>query len=251
MTAPEVYVARDRTLLLDAAAARLVTRIVDHQAAAAAVRLLLGGDALVADLLARLAASPARDAVDWHQLDLWWSDDAWLDDDDAARAAQAARVLLDAVGVDPARVHTVPAAGSADTPEDAAADYAAALAQARAPDDHGHTPSFDIALLGLGPEGSVAGLRPEAPAVHDPRPVAVDRSTGRITLTLAGLADAREVWLLASGEQTSSAAVLTLSGAGPLQVPAAGVRGTQRTLMLLDEGSAARLPPTLRRLASP
>lgn len=251
MTAPEVCVVRDRTLLLDAAAARLVTRVVDHQAATGAARLLLGGDVLVSDLLAQLAASPARDAVDWGRLDLWWSDDAWLASEDPARAERAADVLLDAVDVDRRRVHPVPAAGTAATPEDSAGSYAAALAAARAPDDHGPTPTFDVALLGLGPDGSVAGLRPEAPAVHDPRPVAVDRSTGRVGLTLAGLADAREVWLLASGEVTSAAAVLTLSGAGPLQVPAAGVRGTQRTLMLLDEGAAVRLPSTLRRLASP
>jgi 6-phosphogluconolactonase len=251
MTAPEVYVVRDRELLLEAVAARLVTRLVDHQAAAGSARVLLGGDPLVADLLAGLAVAPARDAVDWTHLDLWWSDDTWAPQDDLTRASRAARRLLDAVGTDAALVHPMPVPGATASPEQAAADHAAALAAARAPDDHGLTPTFDIAVLGLGPDGGLAGLRPEQPAVHDPRAVAVDRATNRLTLTLAGLASAREVWLLASGEASSSAAVLTLTGAGPLQVPAAGVRGTQRTLLLLDAEAASRLPSTLRRLASP
>jgi len=38
MTAPEVFVVRDRELLLEAVAARLVTRLVDHQAAAGSAR---------------------------------------------------------------------------------------------------------------------------------------------------------------------------------------------------------------------
>lgn len=252
MTAhPEVFVVHDRSLLLDAAAARLVTRLVDHQAASGSARLLLGGDPLVSDLLASLAGCRARDAVDWGRLELWWSDDLWAAAADPRRSDRAAAALLGSVAVDPARMHPMPADDAADTPEAAAAEQVARLAAARAPDDHGPTPTFDIAVLGLGAEGSVAGLRPEQPAVHDPRPVTVDRGSGRLTMTLAGLGTAREVWLLAAGEATSSAVVLTLSGAGPYQVPAAGVRGSQRTLLLLDEQAASRLPSTLRRLASP
>lgn len=247
----EVFVVHDRSLLLDAAAARLVTRLVDHQAASGSARLLLGGDPLVAALLASLAGCRARDAVDWSRLELWWTDDVWAPESDPSRAARAAAVLLDAVDMDPALLHPMPGDDAADTPETAAAACGAALSAARAPDDHGLTPTFDIAVLGLGAEGQVAGLRPEHPVVHDPRPVGVDRASGRVTMTLAGLQTAREVWLLGSGQESSSAVVLTLSGAGPYQVPAAGVRGIQRTLLLLDEAAASRLPSTLRRLASP
>lgn len=251
MTTPEVYVVRDRGLLLDAVAARLVTRLVDHQVSTGSARLLLGGDPLVAGLLGSLATCRARDAVDWARLDLWWADDHWSLTGDPIRSATTAGVLLSGVATDPTRLHPVPGCDLAATPEEAAAAYAGQLAAARAPDDHGPTPTFDVALLGLGADGRVAGLAPEQPAVHDPRPVTVDRSTGRITLTLAGLAGAREVWFLASGDAASSAVVLTLSGAGPLQVPSAGVRGTLRTLLLLDEAAASRLPSTLRRIASP
>ena len=40
---------------------------------------------------------------------------------------------------------------------------------------------------------------------------------------------------------------MALGGAGRVQVPAAGARGTAATLWLLDEAAARRLPRGLRR----
>jgi 6-phosphogluconolactonase len=252
MTAAQVTVVRDRPLLLDAVAARLITRVVDHQAARGSSTVLLGGDPLVGAVLARVATTPARDAVDWGRLELWWADDAWAEADAPTRASVTSSALLDVVGVDARRVHWMPhRSPDGDTAEAAAANYARALAQAREPDDHGPTPTFDIALLGLAADGGIAGVRPEHPVVHDPRAVAVDRAQGRLTLTLAGLAGAREAWVVGSGPECAAAAVLALSGAGALQVPAAGVHGKQRTLFLLDDAAAGRLPSSLRRIASP
>jgi 6-phosphogluconolactonase len=42
-----------------------------------------------------------------------------------------------------------------------------------------------------------------------------------------------------------------LSGAGLMQVPAAGVRGRQRTWWLLDRDAAREVPSELARAASP
>ena len=44
---------------------------------------------------------------------------------------------------------------------------------------------------------------------------------------------------------------MALGGAGPVQVPAAGPRGRDRTLWLLDAAAAGQLPPDLGRPASP
>jgi 6-phosphogluconolactonase len=70
-------------------------------------------------------------------------------------------------------------------------------------------------------------------------------------MTLPAIRTAREVWIIASGQDKSGAIRLALSGAGPVQVPAAGARGRQQTLFLLDRAAAARVPPELGRLASP
>jgi 6-phosphogluconolactonase len=61
----------------------------------------------------------------------------------------------------------------------------------------------------------------------------------RLTLTFPAITAAREVWIIASGEDKAEAIRLALSGAGPDQVPAAGARGRQQTLFLLDRAAAA------------
>ena len=117
--------------------------------------------------------------------------------------------------------------------------------------------SFDVCLLGVGPDGHVASLFPELPAIYEAeRTVVAVRGSPkppptRISLTLPALNAAREVWFVVAGEDKARAARLALSGAGPVAVPAAGVTGRARTLWLLDTAAASQLPQGLARLASP
>jgi 6-phosphogluconolactonase len=99
----------------------------------------------------------------------------------------------------------------------------------------------------------VASVFPEHPTAYDKRPVAGVRGSPkpppmRTTLTLPTLNTADEVWIIASGEGKAGAVGLALAGAGPVQVPAAGVHGTQRTLWLLDRAAATEVAPKLRSL---
>ncbi|MFW6689719.1 6-phosphogluconolactonase [Streptomyces sp. MAR4 CNX-425] len=260
MSAPQIVVHRDRELMAEAAAARLITKVVDAQAARGAVSVVLTGGRNGNGLLAALAAAPARDAVDWSRLDLWWGDERFLPAGDPDRnATQARAALLDAVPVDPARVHEMPAAQAefgADA-DAAAAAYARDLAAAARPEDHGPVPAFDVLLLGVGPDTHVASLFPELPGVRETERTVVGVHGApkppptRISLTLPAIRAAREVWLLAAGEDKARAAAMALSGAGEIQTPAAGARGLRRTLWLLDRPAAALLPPTLYPPASP
>lgn len=260
MSAPEVLVHREARLVAEAAAARLVTRLVDVQAARGSAAVVLTGGGIGTATLSALAESPARDAVDWRRLDVWWGDERFLPAGHADRNETAARAaLLDRVPVDPERVHPMPASDGpdGDDPEAAAARYAEALAAAARPGDHGGVPTFDVCLLGIGPDGHVASLFPGQPALHElertvvgvrgaPKPPPV-----RLTLTLPAIQRATEVWLLATGSAKARAVRLAVSDAGPVQVPAVGARGRARTLVLLDEAAAGALPAQLHRLASP
>ncbi|MFL6240829.1 MAG: 6-phosphogluconolactonase [Actinomycetes bacterium] len=259
MSAPGVLIHRDANLLADAAAARLVTRLIDAQSARSAASVVLTGGSIGTAVLASLRASPARDAIDWHQLDIWWGDERFLPSGDAERNETGARdALLDHVDVDPSRVHAMPPADGADgnDPEAAARRYAAELATAARPEDHGPVPAFDVLLLGVGPDGHIASLFPEQPAVYDERPVVAVRGSPkpppvRLSLTFPSINAAREVWFVVAGADKASAVRLALSGAGPVQIPAAGAHGRVRTMWLLDAGAASEVPRELAPAASP
>jgi len=78
MSPPEVIVHHDAGLLAKAVAARLVTKLVDVQAATGRASLVLTGGGIGTAVLTELAAAPARDAVDWRHLDIWWGDERFL-----------------------------------------------------------------------------------------------------------------------------------------------------------------------------
>jgi 6-phosphogluconolactonase len=257
MTVPGVLVHRDQEVLAKAVAARLVTRLVDVQSARGGAHLVLTGGGVGTAVLEEIAATPAHDAVDWHSLDIWWGDERFLPAGHPERNETGARAaLLDRVDVDPKRVHPMPSSDQDGSPEDAAARYAAELRAATRPEDHGSVPSFDVLMLGMGPDGHVASLFPGMPALYDQRPVVAVRGAPkpppiRLTLTLPAIRTAREVWIIAAGESKAKAVRLALSDAGPVQVPAAGARGRQRTLFLLDRAAAKELPRGIGQMGSP
>ncbi|MFD8206455.1 6-phosphogluconolactonase [Streptomyces sp. NPDC059695] len=259
MSTPQLVVHRDKELMAQAAAARLITRIVDAQAARGSASVVLTGGRNGNGLLAALGSAPARDAVDWSRLDLWWGDERFLPEGDPERnVTQARAALLDRVPLDPARVHAMPASDGpyGSDVDAAAAAYAQELAAAAGPGDHGGVPTFDVLMLGVGPDTHVASLFPELPAVREtertvvgvhgaPKPPPV-----RVSLTLPAIRAAKEVWLLAAGEDKAKAAAIALSGAGEVQAPAAGAYGRSRTLWLLDAAAASELPRSLYPPAS-
>lgn len=254
-----MVVHRDKDLMAQAAAARLITKIVDAQAARGSASVVLTGGRNGNGVLAALAAAPARDAVDWANLDLWWGDERFLPADHPERNhTQAREALLDSVRVNPARVHAMPASDGPYGPDvDTAAEaYADELAAAAGPENHGPVPTFDVLMLGVGPDTHVASLFPESPAVRDSERTVVGVHGApkppptRITMTLPAIRAAREVWLLAAGEDKAGAVAIALGGAGEIQAPAAGAYGRSRTLWLLDRAAAAKLPPQLYPPAS-
>ena len=124
---PLVVVHRDAQLLAQAAAARLITKVVDAQATRGAAALVLTGGSTGTAVLAALAAAPARDAIDWRRVDIWWGDERFLPHAHPERnETQARDVLLDHLALDPKRVHPMAPSDGIDGPdvEAAASRYA-------------------------------------------------------------------------------------------------------------------------------
>jgi 6-phosphogluconolactonase len=252
---PVVIIHRDAEVLAQAVAARLITRVVDVQALRGAAHVVLTGGTVGTKTLAAVAASPARGAVDWSRVQLWWGDERFLPTGDPERnETQAREALLDGLVAErllpPENIHAMPAADQAGfTPEESAEQYAATLADfARDGED---VPAFDVLLLGMGPDGHIASLFPGHPALYEDKRSAVGVHNSpkppplRVSLTLPSIQAAAEVWVVAAGTEKAKVTHLALSGAGPVQIPAAGARGRGRSLFLLDRASASELPKEL------
>ena len=234
-----VVVVPDADTLAATVASRLIAKIVDAQAERGSAGVVLTGGRIAKRVLAALKELPEAKAIDWAHLDLWWGDERFLPAGDPERnETQAREALLDALPLDPARVHPMPASDGpdGDDAEAAATRYAAELGAT--------LPPFDVLMLGVGEDGHVASLFPEHPvlnetgsttaAVHDsPKPPPT-----RITLTLPAIRNAQEVWLIAAGPEKADSVGAALSGDEALQ--AARATGTLRTVWLLDAAAAAK-----------
>lgn len=233
----DVVVHPDARVLAEAAAARLLTHLVDVQSHRSPVHVVLTGGTVGIATLAAVAASPVRDAVDWSGVHLWWGDERFLADGDPDRnETQARGALIDALGdaLPAANVHAMPArSDDVPTPEASAEAYAAELAAAG-------SPAFDVLMLGMGPDGHVASLFPghEALTVTGRPTIGVHGSPKpppeRVSLTYDAIRGAREVWVVAAGSEKAAAVASALRGAPVETTPAAGALGTERTLWLVD-----------------
>jgi 6-phosphogluconolactonase len=247
----ELIVHPDAGLLAKAAAARLITTLVDAQARNGEASLVLTGGGIGIALLRAVRASPALDAVNWARVDIWWGDERFVPADSPDRnALQAREALLAHVPVDEKRVFEMGHEASAEhpngyaEPEQAAADYAAQLA-AHAPAG-ALVPAFDVLLLGIGPEGHIASIFPHSAAATAAEPVVAVRESpkpppNRVSLTFPAIQAARQVWVIAAGEEKADAVAAAAAGTAPLDLPAAAATGQDRSLWLVDRAAASRV----------
>lgn len=235
-----VVIYADQQAVADATAARLGVTVSDVIARRGVAHVVLTGGTVGIGLLTSLASSPLVGLIDWTSVHVWWGDERFVGARDADRnEGQAQAALLGAVPLPEENIHRMGSTDDFATAEDAAVAYAAEVAA------HG-TPAWDVLMLGMGPDGHVASLFPghpayaagntaEAIAVHDsPKPPPV-----RISLSLASINRAREVWIVAAGEAKSEA----VSGglAGDTTLPVAAVTGTERTLWLIDAAASTAI----------
>ena len=249
MSETVVVVVPDADILAATVAARLVVKIIDAQAERGWAGVVLTGGRVAAKVLRSVQELPAAAAIDWSRVDLWWGDERFLPAGDPDRnETQARAALLDALPLDPARVHAMPASDGpdGDDAEAAAARYARDLAATAG--SGADVPHIDVLMLGVGEDGHVASIFPGHPdsdatgavtSVHDsPKPPPT-----RISLTMPTIRTADEVWLIAAGKDKAAPVGTALEGA---DLPAARAVGTGKTFWLLDREAAANVPPKTR-----
>jgi len=254
VTAPQLVVHADPQLLAAAVASRLVTTLVDAQAARGSASVALTGGGTGTAMLEQLRTSAACMAIDWSRLDIFWGDERFLPTGHPERNETQARAALlvpcghrSRAGVRHSRLRRTAGRRSRRRCRRLRPD----ACRAQPPRRPWCGPRFDVLMLGMGAEGHVASVFPDSPAVYEQeRTVVAVRNCPkppptRISLTLPAIRQATQVWLCVSGDAKAAAVQLALGGAGEVSVPAAGALGQRRTLWLLDRAAAGSLPREL------
>jgi 6-phosphogluconolactonase len=108
--------------------------------------------------------------------------------------------------------------------------------------------TFDLVLLGLGPDGHIASLFPDFPTLDVTDRDVLGTEAGhepfidRITMTLPRLADTRELLFVVAGEGKADAAARAFAGEPSRETPgslARAARGTTRAV--IDRAAASKL----------
>jgi 6-phosphogluconolactonase len=249
MGAPSILRFPDAEAVSRAAAEAFAARAAQAVAARGRFAVLLSGGSTPRRMYQLLADPPLRDRVDWGRVEVFWGDERPVPPDHPdSNYRMAYEALLSKVPVPPAQVHRMEA-GRADR-DAAAREYQAAIARAFGVPDSGQPPAFDLALLGLGPDGHTASLFPGTAALHEKgRWVVVNHvprlATDRMTVTAPVLNRAREVLFLVAGADKVEPLAEVLEGPrDPERLPAQLIQPEGRLGWFVDAAAAARLRGT-------
>jgi 6-phosphogluconolactonase len=177
----------------------------------------------------------AAERPDWSGVDVWFTDERCVPPEhEHSNFRMANEALLSRVSG--ATVHRMQGELG---PERGAAEYEREFEEAG-------RPTFDLILLGLGPDVHICSLFPgdDALAERD-RPVVGVETPGmaplvsRITLTLPVVNASRQIVFLVTGEDKADAVSVAFSGRRDPRAPASLVEGDVTVLM--DEAAARRV----------
>lgn len=187
-----------------------------------------------------LLATDFRDRIPWDRVDLFWGDDRYVaPDDPSSNQGVAFETLIDYVPISDANVYPMP---TGTKPAEAAAQQYAETIKGYFGNQ---PPSFDLILLGLGPDGHLASLFPEnhperqlnnpeevpwveaimAPERVSPRP--------RLTMTFPLINQAKRVLFIVPGAAKQDA-VANIVKSGEASLPGAYVNAQDNLTWYID-----------------
>lgn len=235
MSAEEVVRLGQPDAVAEALASRLTERLAAIQNDGRVPQVCLTGGRIATAAYRHLAAEGARSAVDWSAVAFWWGDERFVDrDSDDRNGEPVLAVLTASLPLDPEKVHVMPSSDGGRDLDEAAAAYAAELGET----------TFDVCLLGMGPDGHVASLFPDHDWAQGGETVIGVRDSPkppplRISLTMPVINASSEVWFCVTGEDKSAALAQAMTRTSDL--PAGSARGRDRTVWLTDAAASAGL----------
>lgn len=228
---------KDGESLAKAAAEDFVTKLAALISEKPLVNIMLTGGTIGVATLSAIAEREDAHLLDWSKVHIWWGDERFVAADSPDRnAVQARKAMLDRLPVTEANIHEFAADDGLITLDEAASLFAAELASIK--------PHFDLAFVGMGPDGHICSLFPgksqPEPGVlviaeHDsPKP-----PPQRLSFTYEAMNDVDELWFVVAGADKSPA-VATVFGDEPESLPAGRVRGQKKTIWFVDQTAATQ-----------
>lgn len=195
--------------------------------------MVLTGGKTPGTLYERLAQQPFRDNINWQKTSLFWGDERCVSPTHSdSNYALACEYLLSKTDIPSENIYRIPAELS--PPMAGAQTYEKTLQKFfHSINRLAFFPSFDLILLGMGPDGHIASLFPDSAALREDKHwvTAVPEPAGsppvpRITLTLPVINQAKcALFLIAGSEKQKIAqAILDDAEGNSAKYPAAMVR---------------------------
>ncbi len=235
----------DLDSLSRAAARRISALAADACTTHGAFHIALSGGSTPRRLYEMLATAEFRDSIDWSRTHIYFGDERCVPPEHPdSNYGMAAAALLRHVPIPPQQVHRI--AVDVSSVRQDAWRYAQLIA-AQVPRDAQGVPSFDLVLLGMGPDGHTASLFPNTCILHADQLVAavyVDKfHSWRISITYPLLNHARRLMFLVAGaDKADMLRRIHVDPPGNNPVPIQRIAAQGGVDWLLDAAAAIHLP---------
>lgn len=208
-----------------------VRRLLSNQAV---VHIALTGGTVG---IASLAACRNYDFenLDLNRLHIWWGDERFVSVDSLDRnAVQARNSWLKHIALPAANIHEFPAS------EDMVLEQAAFIFNEYF---ENAAVTFDVMLMGMGPDGHVASIFPgkkagDSTASVEAEPDSPKPPPQRLTFTYKVINSAKQIWFTVAGADKAEA-VASVFEDDACELPAAQISGKEKTVWYIDQTAAS------------
>jgi len=184
--------------------------------------------------IATLASAAEFDfnSLDLSRLHIWWGDERYVNVSSSDRnAVQAANAWLRKINIPRENVHEFPSSESGLSVVAAASAYSEYFDAMNV--------TFDLMLMGVGPDGHIASLFPghiegESLASVVAEPDSPKPPSERLSFSYRVINEAREIWFTVAGADKATA-VSVAFGDNPKVLPVGRIQGKEKTVWYVDQ----------------
>lgn len=223
---------KDAQGVASAAAEYFVTRVGQLVEEQSQVHVQLTGGTVGIATLSAIAEREDAHLLDWSKVHFWWGDERYVASNSTDRnAVQARKALLSKIAIVEENVHEFPATDSGLSLDEAEHLFSAEVKM--------QEPHFDLALVGMGPDGHVCSLFPGKPVAEpeawviaepdSPKPPAQ-----RLSFSYGAMNSVNEILFVVAGADKSPA-VKQVFDEDAEKLPAAKIAGRQKTIWFIDQ----------------